>query len=317
MAEPDDPLAQLDDWARRVERKARRRERLRGLARTLAPGNRSAAIAVALVMALLCTGATMFWRDTIDRATTAYPTAAVPSGIAATSGTGSGKDGPFTGTPAQEFPEGESGLVFPAAQGVGTWSETEVSAALATVRAALVAAYLDHRMLIDHDPSKLLELLAPDARENVAYNIERGRYGTTAVRIAKEARLLDVLPRVSGRTTYREAVWGTIPVLEVVTNYVWAYPFEVPSGSRVVVVHSEQTWRMPKDGTASATYRGLMIGDSHGYWFGMDCTQALLGFTAPDRDDAAPTGPRATAAEAASAYYQPDHALDVQGGCPH
>lgn len=52
-----------------------------------------------------------------------YPPAAVPSEVGATSGAGTVQKGPFAGTPAENFPEGEAGLVMPAAQKTGAWSE--------------------------------------------------------------------------------------------------------------------------------------------------------------------------------------------------
>jgi hypothetical protein len=323
VEEPNDPLAQLDAWGREVERKARRRHRLQAIGRALRrlrPGNRTAAVVVVLVIAGICAGLMSQWRTFLDRVDKpyAYPTADVPSGIGATSGTGIVQTGPFAGTPAESFPEGEAGLVLPTAQATGKWSEAEVAQALATVKKALIAAHLDHRMLVDHDPSTFLALLSPEHRKDIGNDIANGSYGTTAVRIAKDAKLAPELPRVSGRLTYREGMWDKIAVLEVISNYVWVYPFEVPSGAqRVVVVHDEVHWLFPKDKSVQAGWRGMNIGDSKGYWDLMDCAETGHGFTAPYKGNDASADPLATSTEPSSAYFQPDHTLDIESGCLH
>jgi hypothetical protein len=56
---------------------------------------------------------------------------------------------------------------MPTPQPVPGFSAAEVGEALGQVRAALVAGRLDRRMLVDHDPNRLLPLLAPNQREHI------------------------------------------------------------------------------------------------------------------------------------------------------
>lgn len=320
---PDDPLAQLEKWGRAVERRVSRRHRLRRWrfrARPRVP-RRAVVITLCVLIAAAVVASNVWW---IRRPNSpdSYAKAPVPSGVAATSGPGAADAGPFAGTPAAEFPSGEDGLVMPAAQAVGAWSQGEVADALAKVKAALVASHLDRRMLVDHDPSVFLAMLSLGNRDRLAREIPSGYHRITAVHIAKEATLADVPPRVSGRTTYRDSLWGTLPVLEVITNYVWVYPFQVPqswAGERVAVVHSEEHWVFPKDSSAVPGNRGMTLTETDGYWSNMDCAQAKAGFTAPFRGVARPSSHQASGPasrpEDPDAYFQPDHSLDIGPGC--
>ena len=329
--QPDDPLAQLEKWGRSVERRISWRYRLsrirfrvsfRRPARRPRPRHRvrrrAVTLTVVLVLAAVLVASNVWWvlsRPGPDD----YAKAPAPGGIGATSGTGAPVRGPFDGTPAATFPSGEDGLVMPAAQVVGAWSEQEVAQALAKVKAALVASHLDHRMIVDHDPSAFLALLAPSNGDDIGQDIRDGGRVTTAVRIAKDATLSGETPRVSGRTTYREGAWDGIAVLEVITNYVWVYPFQVPqtwTGDRVAVVHSEEHWYFPKDKAVAAGNRGMNLYDTDGYLSHIDCALASAGFTAPGRGGADPSArPEAQQSEAPEAYFQPDHTLDIGDGC--
>lgn len=319
--ESDDPLAQLEEWGKSVERRISRRHRLGRLRlpRLRLP-RRPLIIGACVLLATAILASNVWWvmRRPAPGAGS-YAKDPVPSGIGATSGPGSVAKGPFNGTPAAAFPSGEDGLVMPAAQAVGAWSEEEVTDALGKVKTALVAGHLDRRMLVDHDPSALLALLSPAGRDHLATAISEGRYALTAVRIAKDAKLAAEPARVSGRTTYREGVWDDLPVLEVITNYVWVYPFDVPqtwTGEQVVVVHSEEHWYFPKDDAVAGDDRGMNLGRVDGYFSGMDCAQAGAGFTAPGRGGVDPSArPGSQSTEAPEAYFQPDHTLDIGDGC--
>src|SRR5207245_1689660 len=142
----------------------------------------------------------------------------------------------------------------------------------ARVKKALVAAHLDRRMLVDHDPKTLVGLLASYQRDWLTRVIAAGDEGTFAVRIASTERLSADRPRVSGATTYRAGVWSGVPGLEVITNYVWVYGFDEPaswSGSRVAAVHSEEHWFFPTPGHGTST--AMALSGIRGYWYLVDC----------------------------------------------
>jgi hypothetical protein len=47
----------------------------------------------------------------------------------------------------------------------------------------------------------------------------------------------------------------------------------------------------------------------------MDCAASSQGFTAPYRGHDASANPMASHAEPQSAYFHPDHTLDIEEGC--
>lgn len=256
---------------------------------------------VALVAAVVAVS--FLWRGDGDPEPAARPSPSLSSTANST------VKGPFDGTPAASFASGEAGLVMPAAKTTGAWSEQEVAAALQKVRAALIASHLDHRIIVDHDVSAFLATLCSACGDHLGKEFAAGRFGLVAQRIAKEWKLAAEPPRVSGHTTFRESKWGEVKVLEVVTNYVWVYPFDLPqewSGERVVVAHDEVRWVFPKDADVDGSYRGMSQADSKGYLVGMECGQAKLGYLAPRPH-------RSTTTQ--DALYRPDHPFEVEKGC--
>lgn len=223
----DDPFAQLTQWGQAVQRRTLREQRLRRLQR----GFRRAV--VGLIVLLLVGGGVLAVKGVLSgrpgRAAArpqSYPTDAVPTGVSATSSPSPAPsasatgDGPFAGTPAASFPVGAAGITLPPAKATGAWTAGQVAADLAHVKAALIASHLDHRMLVGHDPSTFLALLASHNRTAIAKDIQAGGAGITAVRIAPSAHLASDPPRVSGRTTYRATTVDHVSALEVITNYV-------------------------------------------------------------------------------------------------
>ncbi|HEY2791057.1 MAG TPA: hypothetical protein VGJ28_01795, partial [Micromonosporaceae bacterium] len=252
-----------------------------------------------------------------DPSGAAYPTAAVPSGVTATTSpvptAKPSVDSPFAGTPAESWPDGTAGMTMPAAKAVGRWTASQVSADLARVRTALIASHLDHRLLINHDPSTFIALLATSHRSDVVHNIRD--YDTSLIRIAPGARLSTAAPKVSGRTTYAQSTWGRIPVLEVITNYVWVYPFDGATGSRVAIVHGEEHWFFPPDSAVAAGDRGMTLYTVAGYLEMIDCAQANQGFVAPAPEVDPSSSPNPAATEPSDNYFQPNHTLTVPTSC--
>ncbi|NUT35948.1 MAG: hypothetical protein HOV79_23075 [Hamadaea sp.] len=313
-----DPLAQLEEWGRGVERRVRRRQRLEAFGRAsrrfLRASRRPAAALLALAVLGAC-GVFGLRFITTPRSPRPYATASAPDGVSATSGAGGTAASPFDGTPAAAFPAGRAGIVLPTAAAAGPWPAADVRTALDRVSAALVASHLDERVLVRHDTSAFVAMLAPDVRRWWTSKLQGPHYGVTVVRIAADARLAAVEPRVSGRTTYRASALAGRPALEVITNYVWVYAFDVPAdwtGSRTVVVHGEEHWFFVRSGTTLRMY----LEDTKGYWGSMDCDASRKALTAPWRGGPAEVVPSSTPDdEPQEAYYQPDHALEIAGSC--
>jgi hypothetical protein len=219
---------------------------------------------------------------------------------------------PYEATPAANFPVGEAGLTLPLAEPVDGMSAAAVGNALRRVREALVASYLDPRMLVDHDPSRVLSLLAPDSAAAVRPRLAEGGYGTTLVRL-RPPTALAATPRVSGQLGYHRVDWNGIPALDVTSNYVVAYAFTKPAG--VVVIHAETHWMFPIGGALRPSSRGMYLGRTDGYWHGMDCAAAARGLTAPGPavDRGVTSG--YTDPEPLDAYFDPSRPVGITSGC--
>lgn len=199
---------------------------------------------------------------------------------------------PFAGTPAEDFAEGAAGIVLPEAEAVGEFTAEEVADALEQVRDALIAARLDTAMLIDHDPDPLLALLAADHRP--VRQAEFGSDGSVAyaTQIADEAALA-ASPRVYGQVSYgTKTVEGDLPIIEVVTAFVWVYAFELPGTephTSIVVIRDELTWEMADERWLESS-QGLWIASSAAAVWGLDCKAHDEGLVRPTGEQAADLG---------------------------
>lgn len=219
---------------------------------------------------------------------------------------------PYDATPAENFAVGEAGFVEPPPQAVDSMSAAAVAAALDHTRRALIASYLDPRLLTGHDGEQVLGMLAPDSAVVVRPRLASGGYGTTLVRLAPGATLA-APPRVNGRLGYMLVDWSGLAALDVTSNYVIVYAFT--GSAQVVVVHAETHWMFPLGAALRPSSRGMYLGRTSGYWHGMDCAAAGRGLTAP-----APTVDRS----ATPAYHDPDpldayfdrhRPVDITSGC--
>jgi hypothetical protein len=164
-------------------------------------------------------------------------------------------------------------------------------------------------MLVGHDPSALLKLVAPGNRAYLTERFHAGELFALVTLVDGGARLDSHSPRVSGRTSFasiKDSKGRT--VLEVVTNYVWAYGFD---HDRVALVHDEVHWQFYRIGDVANSDVGMRVGAFRAYAWNVDCAAANRGMIAPARTDALATPD----SENPDNYYEPDHALDVPEGC--
>jgi hypothetical protein len=219
---------------------------------------------------------------------------------------------PYEATPAENFPVGADGIAPPAATPVDGMSADAVAAALDQVRQALIGAYLDPRMLVQHDPEPVLNLLAPDSADTVRPRFANAGYGTTLIRLAPGTTLA-APPRVSGQLGFQRVDWNGMPALDVTSNYVFAYAFAHPSG--VVVIHSETHWMFPLSTSLRPSSRGMYLGRTSGYWHGMDCASASRGLTAPAPPIDRGANPAYRDPEPLDAYFDPNRPVGITSGC--
>jgi hypothetical protein len=219
---------------------------------------------------------------------------------------------PYETSPAGNFPIGADGIVTPPAAAVDGMTAAQVADALGRVKQALEAAYLDHRLLVDHDPSPLLNLLAPDSATTVWQRFEAGQYGTAMVQLAAGTTLAGE-PRSSGQMSYQRVVWDGRPALDVTTNYVFVYAFARPSG--MVVIHTETHWMFPMGADLRSSSRGMYLGRTNGYWHGMNCTLAAIGRTAPATAQDPHANPNYHDTDSLDSYFDPTRSIQVSSAC--
>src|SRR5262249_8956691 len=106
--------------------------------------------------------------------------------------------------------------------------------------------------------------------------------------------------------------------LEVITNYIFVYAFDVPNrgvGSRQAGVHMEVTWWVYDPNRVVPDDQRLWIHASDGYTFNMDCDEALKGLLAPPRKHVLDPGVQPSVNEDPDSAYDPNRSLDVQSTC--
>jgi hypothetical protein len=302
----DDPFTELAEWAAKTERKERNRLRRRIAVRWLPVICGGLAAVVLLGVAV----PQMF--SSVSGARGAYPKATVPDGVSVTTTQSAAPTDPFEGTPAADYPKGAAGISLPSPAAVEGYPAAQVGTALQQVRTALIAARLDQRMLVGHDPAGLVALLAPNDRAQVAKNFTEAKFGTFATWIDPAARLDPAeQPRVSGRVTYASTVVDGVRTLRVITNMVWVYAFD-QTARPLVAVHDEIRWDFPAVKTLRAGDRGMWLGDSVAYAAWADCPAWRRDLLAPS---AGVTGPGPLPTEDPNALLRPDHALDIGDDC--
>ncbi|MEK8107558.1 hypothetical protein NKG94_25120 [Micromonospora sp. M12] len=186
----------------------------------------------------------------------------------------------FAGSPAASFAPGAEAVRMPAAKGTGPFTAAQVRTALESVRKALVESRLDTSMFMG-DPEPFLKLLAPDVRERLRSDFTSNTFLRYATRMASPS---DWEPgaRADGRVSYRATEENGIRVLEVSTEFVWAYPFEVdrraPAGAGLVAFRDRVVWEVPHPDDVPASARGLWVASAKVVTWNADCTQLTHGW---------------------------------------
>jgi hypothetical protein len=222
--------------------------------------------------------------------------------------------GPFEKTPAAAYPEGEAGIVLPAATAVPGFTAAQVTAGLENVKKAMIAARLDTKMLLSHDTSTLVNLLSPENREAVKTSFTKTDFFAFATHIAPGYSLRDEKIRVKGTVTFTGGTEQGIRLLKVETNFVWVYPFAgelVKPGDHLVVVHDKITWAFLADADVEPNFRGMYLDSWEGYASNIDCdllNKSLIALGKPRFVPGATPGDD-------NAAFDPNHSLDVQNTC--
>jgi hypothetical protein len=205
--------------------------------------------------------------------TTAHPTTIAATGPTPTD--------PFDQTAAADFGQGAGGIVLPEPFPVGPFSQDQVAAILARVKAALVAARLDPRMLEQHDDSAFLGLLAPDNRAKIQTAFDTLKFGDFATELAAGQQLTGDAVRVSGHVRLSQSKEKNgVRDLDIKTDFVWVYPFAGAlsrAGDHIVVVHDTVDWSFAVEGDVIQSSNGLFLEDHASYTYNADCGLAQRG----------------------------------------
>ncbi|MEV4542534.1 hypothetical protein [Micromonospora echinaurantiaca] len=228
-------------------------------------------LGIALALAMLAGGGWLVLR-TADgyRAATSAPTQS-PTPLPS-SEVGMPRD-LFAGTPAAAFPSGEDAVVLPAATAQGPFTAAQVRAALESVRAALVESRLETNMLVG-DVEPFLARLAPDARKQLRPHFEDSSFLRYATRMESRSGWKPDI-RAQGRISYRATRVEGVRLLEVTTEFVWVYSFDVarkaPPGAGLVAIRDRVVWQVPHPGDMPASGRGLWLASARAVAWNTDC----------------------------------------------
>jgi hypothetical protein len=226
---------------------------------------------------------------------------------------------PFASTPAAKWADGDAGIVLPETKAVSGFSSAEVADAVRSVRDVLVASRLDPRLLTEHDPAGFLDLLAPDARRQLAPLFDDGRAREVQSLVSMVAvgnPLLPVDAKVSGSMSVDD---GDAGELVVHTNYVFAYAFQPQKPTRlvdamnvIVIVRADVDYVLRGGDRWTPSSRGLWYGDASGFSYSIGCDSYRKGYLAP-----AATEPSVSDAPVGGGaqYFDPTAPLPPAGGC--
>jgi hypothetical protein len=248
------------------------------------------------------------WLGAADERGQANPTASQSGGVSATSTA----TGPFAGTPAADYAEGVAGITLPKAAATGLFTAKQVGDALAGVKKVLIAGRLDSQMLVNRNPEPFLKLVAPDDRTLLRKDFASHDSSVFVTQFAPGTKPAREAPRVKGRITYRATTTDGYQALEITTNFVWVYPFQVSGGGpgdNLVVVHDELVWHFLRPAEVAKSSRGLWLDRGESYASNVDCDQYRKGFIAPGKPKAGP------GTEDPDVIFDPEGSLDLPTTC--
>jgi hypothetical protein len=306
-----DPFVDLQEWAKKTERRVKRERRSRLMAGKVPVVLVGVAALVVLGIAVPAVRAMLPARGGSQAA--AYPvgtyaTESAPPGVTVTTSASAPPTDPFAGTPAATYPKGAAGISLPSTALRG-FTTAQINAALQQVRKALVAGRLDPRMLTGHDPSVFLKLITAGERDDVRREFFNGKdMENLATWIAPTAKLDPrEQPRVSGRVTVASFYVGFQRQLRITTNFIWVYAFRDAPDSPLAAVHDEIEWNFP-----TADSKSMSVGDTKSYIAWGDCSAFDKGMLAPG---AAVVKPVPSDTEDPKAILKADHSLDIGNDC--
>ncbi|MFE6762187.1 hypothetical protein [Streptomyces sp. NPDC057689] len=163
----------------------------------------------------------------------------------------------FAGSPAAQYPKGRDGISPPAARATADFSESQVSAALATVKDYLAASSLDPDVLSGNAVRPVESLLDPDQMEQFDRSVDEpyddGQHAATGWLVRFDPARVTADPEVRVRGTLRYAQTGT-DALEVVSDHTFTYALrpavsgpQPKGGASLFTVRREMRFRFDRE----------------------------------------------------------------------
>ncbi|SMD24155.1 hypothetical protein [Lentzea albidocapillata] len=249
----DHPDLQDSAWIRGANRRAKREVR-RQRRQARARRHRGKIIAV---IALVTVGAVVFGLNRAGTFDNVSPPDAPNLNLPYS---GVNVEQPFAGTHAEQWSEGERGIVLPS-----------TDPAFEQVRQALIAARLEPATISELKPDRYLALLAPGAREQVSAHLHNW-----TTRLKPGTKLLPNGIRVSGTMALGEKDGHQT----VTADYVFAYAFEPPDPKKLVD-QMEMIAAVREKITYTVTPEGLWPTDARGHRYSIACQALAEGFLGP------------------------------------
>jgi hypothetical protein len=194
---------------------------------------------------------------------------------------------PWESTAAASYPADAAGIQLPSAAAVDGFTVEEVAADLQTVQKILAAGRLDLTLLVKHDPSVLLGLLAPGYRPKAQNRFDTHEFTYYGTQIAPGQTLFGPV-RDKGTITFTGRTNPNgVRVLDVTTNFIWVYAFDgtlKEPGDHLVSIHDTNTWEFPSGQDVDADQRGAWVHELNYSVYNMDCAlmdQDYLGLGKP------------------------------------
>lgn len=213
---------------------------------------------------------------------------------------GVNKEIPFASTPAEQWPDGDKGIVFPD-------QNPEYLPLYEAARKSLIAGHLDAKMLYEHKQDDFLAPLAQPHKDS--YGAAPGNIATT--RLDDGTKLLPNGIKADGRMWPGRDEHGR-PVVH--TSYRFAYAFD--PGEQTLLQQYEIVAMIRADVDFQLTEEGLWLTKTSGYFYSMSCEASKRGFLAPAFVEKLKADPSATDTKspeerfAATATIEPDMKCD-------
>jgi hypothetical protein len=243
MAQPalKEPSAAERAKIARRDRKTRRRSARRGAARRQRRAGRSFRLKTwAIVVVVLAAAGGVAWlrlsqgttaRSAVQQAVQQQPT---PGGTLA----GGPPADPFAGTAAENWADGESGIVIPTAKPVGEFTAAQAAKAYQTTRRLLIAANLEQRTLLGGAPTAFAGLLARQQRADLLADLNKKGVNSGGYPLSTRKWVASFFPgsaafignviKVHGAMSAHTAHESGRTVLAIRVNYIFAYAVEPP-----------------------------------------------------------------------------------------